>query len=376
MKDIIIGAGFTGMAAGIRTGLPIYEAGKTAGGICGTYEKNGFTFSSGGPHWIFPEGNGTGLEFIRTLSHLKEYERKSSVYYNTFFPYPIQQYMQTDTHALTQQGTFQCWLQENFSPELNNMFFYPFNDKYTCGLYEETAQLDAYKTPKKGGTGTAVKFYDPEIGVNGVIAKMEDMCDIRYNSKFNMIDTKNKIAMCETGEIVRYDKIISTIPLDKMLEICGCKEFDLPKTSVLVINIGAKPGLNCPKDHWVYTPFSKSGMHRVAFYSNVDRCKAPKGKVGLSVEIATTDKFEDIDVRGKEENVLEEIHHWGWIKDFYTIDPTWVETAYSYVYKPEDRTNAIEWLKDRDIISTGRYGKWLFQGMTASIEDGLMLDAD
>ena len=43
-----------------------------------------------------------------------------------------------------------------------------------------------------------------------------------------------------------------------------------PYTSVLVLNIGAVRGPECPEDHWLYNPDATSGLHRVGFYSNVD----------------------------------------------------------------------------------------------------------
>ena len=65
-----------------------------------------------------------------------------------------------------------------------------------------------------------------------------------------------------------------------------------PYSSVLVLNIGAVRGNNCPDDHWIYLPESTSGFHRVGFYSNVDRSFLPvsarkKGKhVSIYVERA------------------------------------------------------------------------------------------
>jgi len=56
MKNMILGAGFTGLAAGMNTGWPVYEGSDKPGGICSSYDKYGFTFSAGGPHWIFESG--------------------------------------------------------------------------------------------------------------------------------------------------------------------------------------------------------------------------------------------------------------------------------------------------------------------------------
>ena len=45
---MILGAGVTGLAAGMATGLPVYEAKSSAGGICASYYLNGYRFEIGG----------------------------------------------------------------------------------------------------------------------------------------------------------------------------------------------------------------------------------------------------------------------------------------------------------------------------------------
>jgi hypothetical protein len=72
-------------------------------------------------------------------------------------------------------------------------------------------------------------------------------------------------------------------------------------------------------------------------------------------------------------DVVQELQDWGWIGKVDVIDPTWVETAYTWEYKKGDAQREIEWLKSKGIISIGRYGKWRFQGMQESIADGLSL---
>lgn len=359
MKTVIIGAGFAGMAAGIKTGATIYEATDKSGGICQSYIKDGFHFSNGGPHWIF--GKGEGLEYIKSLVEVREYTRKAGVYYNHIFPYPFQN---REYHSPV-RGTFKHWLYENFGDDNCELFFYPFNKKYTAGLYDEIIPQDEYKSPKTG-RGWVSTFCDPVNGLSDLVYKMASQCDIKYNKKVLMINPSNHVLTFEDGEVLEYDRLISTIPLNKCIEICE-NTVNLPYTSVLVINIGAEPGPNLPKEHWIYIPFCKSGFHRVAFYTNVDPSKAPEGKVGLSVEIAFRD---NIDVDTVKWEVMKELQNWGWIGDIIIYSTDVVPCAYTWQYNREDVPKALAWLKERDIISTGRYGKWKFQGLTQSIEDG------
>lgn len=367
MKSIILGAGFTGLAAGIKTGAPIFEATNQAGGICTSYEKEGFQFFNGGPHLCF--GKGVGLDYIKSLVPVNEYAKKAGVYYNKIFPYPIQTTAQQPNEANT--GTFKAWVKEKFSQAECNLFFNPFNEKYTAGLYDQVIQYDDYKTPPAGSQGFVSTYCDPVDGLGAVVAKMAEKCTINYNRRASKIDTKRKKVAFSDGTCQEYDRLVSTIPLNQLLTICGQDKPVLPYTSVLVINIGAERDLCTPEEHWIYVPFCKTNFHRISFYSNIDNTKAPAGKVNLSVEMAFRGvEYEDLDVDYICHHVVRELQSWRFIGKTIVVDDTWVRTGYTWLYKKEDQVNALAWLKERDITSTGRYGKWHFQGLVDSIKDG------
>lgn len=85
----------TGLAAGYASRLPVYEAQEVPGGICSSYyirlghderlhtaPKNGeaYRFEIGGGHWIFGDDS-LVRRFIRTLTPVKSYTRRSAVYF-------------------------------------------------------------------------------------------------------------------------------------------------------------------------------------------------------------------------------------------------------------------------------------------------------
>ena len=100
----------TGLAAGFASGLPVYEAEESPGGICSSYyirpgdskhlhtaPKDGEAYRSeiGGGHWIFG-GDPIVLRFIQSLSTVKSYTRRSAVYLPDKYlmvPYPIQNHL-------------------------------------------------------------------------------------------------------------------------------------------------------------------------------------------------------------------------------------------------------------------------------------------
>ena len=109
-ETFILGAGMTGLAAGMVSGLKVYEAQEVPGGICSSYylkanendplysvpeDQEAYRFEIGGGHWIFG-GDPAVLKFIKSQVPVKSYNRKSSVYFSKeqlYVPYPIQNHL-------------------------------------------------------------------------------------------------------------------------------------------------------------------------------------------------------------------------------------------------------------------------------------------
>jgi protoporphyrinogen oxidase len=359
MKTIILGAGITGLSAGIKTGATIYEATDSPGGICKTYKMNGYTFENGGGHWVFGDPSK-----VEKFVEVDTYNRKASVSMNTFFKYPIQSAI---SKSKCSKGSLKEWLLNKFGAEMCSMFFFPFNDKYTDGLYDTIIQDDGFKSPVSG-KGYNDQFAYPKNNLSELVKKMSEGLDIRYNKKAESISMKRKEVRFKDGEVVKYDRLISTLPLSVLLEMVGVKCPDLIHTSTCVLNIGAKRGANCPTDHWVYVPFCKSGYYRVGFYSNVNSSFAPEGCVSIYVERASKDGVVDINHYPSE--VIDELQSLKWIESVHVLDISWISHGYTWLTPHNNREYYLQLLKDNGITSTGRYGRWKFQGIAESIKDG------
>ncbi|MEZ4869139.1 MAG: FAD-dependent oxidoreductase [Caldilineaceae bacterium] len=426
-RKYILGGGVTGLAAGLTSGLPIFEAADEPGGICCSYyvrpgererlvrapaDEEAYRFEIGGGHWIFG-GDPTVLQFIRTIAPVNTYQRRSAVYFcaqDLYVPYPLQnhlRYLGNETvrqvlkELVDQPGEFHTmeeWMAENFGPTLCRLFFYPFHDLYTAGLHKRIAPQDAYKSPvslshviqgafeEAPSVGYNVNFVYPHEGLNMLAQRMANLCDIRYGKRVVEVDVKNKEVCFADGSSMAYDKLLSTLPLNKMMQMANLQA-ELapdPHTSVLVLNIGAVRGERCPDEHWLYNPDTKSGFHRVGFYSNVDRSFLPKSarpnNAGVSIYVERAyvdgDKPTETEVAHYAENVVQELKAWGYIEEAEVVDPTWIDVAYTWSY-PNSRwkEQALQKLEANGIYQIGRYGRWNFQGIADSVRDGFYAGA-
>jgi len=360
MRNLVLGAGITGLTAGYKLCCPVYEASDKPGGICRTYRKNGYTFEVGGGHWIF--GKGRAIDMMGVFCDLKEYKRNAGIYINKTIPYPIQTFLDApEPHC---EWSMKGWMENKFGKEACKMFFHPFNEKYTAGMYDLIYQDDPIKSPEAKDKGYNDTFCYPVQGLDHMIDGLASNCDLKLNKRATRVDIKDKKVIFQDGTVAYYDRLISTIPLDELLRMCGFKDFDLPYTSTCVLNIGAERGANCPNEHWLYIPFCKSGFHRVGFYSNVDKSFAPEGKVSIYVEYAYKGDPSPSDA-------ITEIREWGWIGDVDYSNYNDIKHAYTWVGPGTHRDIYLESLKAIGIESIGRYGKWRFQGIAQSVEDGL-----
>lgn len=425
IMNIILGAGVTGLAAGVVSGLPVYEAEKHPGGICSSYylrpgdpkrlleppaDGEAYRFEIGGGHWIFGADQ-EALEFIRPLSALKRYERLSAVYFpdqDLYVPYPIQNHLASLPLELAQKAladimdgrqqpiiTLFDWLQGNFGKTLCDIFFLPFHELYTAGLQNQIAPQDLQKSPldkaliirgaqeKTPAVGYNAIFVYPEKGLNDLVNRMAGKCTIFFDKKVVKINLDRKSIQFGDGTEVFYDKILSTLPLNRILEMTGLDSLGPadPYTSVLVLNIGALRGPKCPKEHWIYIPQSRAGFHRVGFYSNVDVSFLPKSsrhncdRVSIYVErsFKAGDHPGSPAVRGYEMEVARELQSWGFIEAPEVIDATWIPIAYTWSRPASPwRDESLRLLADHAIYQVGRYGRWKFQGIAKSLKDGLI----
>jgi hypothetical protein len=324
-----------------------------------------------------------------------------------FVPYPLQnnlRYLVGDTasQALEEMAgasdvpaTMHDWLLASFGPTLTGLFFGPFHDLYTAGLFREIAPQDPYKSPVNlrmalrgafsaaPSVGYNTTFLYPEAGLDALALRMAEHCRVDYGREVIAIDPSRREVSFADGGGRRYQRLISTLPLNHALSMSGLEAGERPDpyTSVLVLNIGARRGPRCPDDHWLYVPQSRSGFHRVGFYSNVDRSFLPASRPEETVSLYIERAFLGGEpcpagdaLRRYCDSVVQELTDWGFIGDAEIVDPTWIDVAYTWSWPGSSwRVKAIEALQEAGIFQVGRYGRWVFQGIADFVRDGFVI---
>lgn len=423
-RTLVLGAGVTGLAAGVASGLPVYEAAETPGGICASYyvrpgdtrrlsappaDGNAYHFEIGGGHWIFG-GDPTVLRLIEDLTPCARKARVSSVFFHEsgrYVPYPLQNNLRHLEPEVARQAlaemerapgggaTMGDWLRASFGPTLAALFFEPFHALYTAGLHERIAPQDAYKSPvdlrlvRQGARGAAppvgynVTFLYPELGLDELARRLAARADVRYRKRVVGIGLEPREVHFEDGTAVPFERLVSTLPLNVTLALAGLDTgvpAD-PYTSVLVLNLGAVRGPRCPDDHWLYNCRTRAGFHRVGFYSNVDPSFLPRrrqDRVSIYVERAFPGgaRPSPDEEAAYARAVVAELQDWGFITEPEVVDPTWIDVAYTWAWPGSPwRARAMARLEAAGVFPVGRYARWIFQGIADSIRDGLFAGA-
>ena len=416
-ETVVIGAGVTGVAIGARSGASVLEQADGPGGICRSYymvpgtshargrapeDDCAYRFEVGGGHWIFGGDPGT-LADLEQECVFRVYERDAVVRLGSLgltVPYPLQAHVDAldpatarmvrrelaETTASTDSpSTLGAWLRGSFGSTLGEVFFRPFHDRYTAGLTDLIAPQDSYKSPSSRDRGYNTLFRYPVGGLDRLAQALASRCTIRYGQQIIGIDALHRTVALADGTELPYRQLLSTLPLDRAVTMAGVHvdEPPDPYTSVLVINVGGERGDACPACHWQYEPDSRSGFHRIGFYSNVDADFLPSDRrngshVSMYVERAFPggQAPTDAEIATYTDAVIAELTERGYLTTVEVVHPSWVDVAYTWQSPGSSwRQSALDALTKAGITQIGRYGRWHFQGIAESIKEGFTAGA-
>jgi protoporphyrinogen oxidase len=420
-KIIILGAGLTGISAAYHLeqkgffDYALFEKGASIGGLCGTVTQDGFTFDFTG-HYLHASDAyfRSMIEQLVGMDNLNSIARRSFIYSHqtyTKYPFQINLYGLPDEviaqciegfvqRAQTKKkiDTFPQWVAQNFGAGFGKNFFLPFQRKifgydlqkitasWTGRFVPSTSLLQIVKGSLRDtdeGVGYNASFLYPKKG--GILFWVQKIADTLSNpihTQFSAqsINLKNKTVTFSNGHIEPFEQLISTIPLDVLLNNLEEKTSsslqksanNLVCNSVINFNLGINKA-NLSDKHWIYFPENHFPFYRMGFPSNCSENMAPKNCSSLYGEfshvkksprwvndtlkksIAATKQLLKI---SNSEIITQKVMP---IKHAYVIYDAWREKNLPKIHKR---------LQEESVYSVGRYGEWKYSSMQEAVLDG------
>jgi protoporphyrinogen oxidase len=419
----VIGAGLTGLSTAWHLSpgrdCPVFEQQDQIGGLCRSPVVDGFTFDYTG-HLLHLRDSYT-RDMVGRLLHgnLREIERNATIYcMQHYLPFPFQANLHGlpfDARLECLEGfiaaagrkrtgrkpeSFQSWVTGTFGRGIARHFFIPYNEKLFCkSLRSITCDWVSWSVPKpslrevlKGALGSAntgmgynASFWYPE---RGGIQKLPEALSrkvkaIELGRRLVSVQLKKRALIFHDGTQLQYEKLISTMPLPKLL---GMIEGLPPRftnagrhlTSAAVHNINI--GINRPgvmPYHWIYFPEAEFPFYRIGCYSNFTPYMAPAKTSSLYIEIAARPDAAP-DYAQLRETSLEGLRRCGILRrgdrivaeQYNRIDSGYVLFDR---FRQQNLPGLLAWLKKNSIISAGRYGAWTYCSMEDNILEGRRL---
>ena len=426
MKFLIIGTGPAGLGAawylakkGIRDWL-VLEKEDYPGGLSASFtDESGFYWDLGG-HVLF-DNNSECLKVAQKIlgNNLVKHKRRAAIYFqNRFIPYPFQDnlnYLPKDILmaarsdlAATQGRTlnksnFKDWLYTTFGKTLADIFFIPQNakswsyplEKMSFSWIDKRIKLPELASTRldlvqiKTGWGGNASFWYPKTGGIGYlwekIAK-NLRAKIKFANKVVAIDFKNKLVVLASGEEIKYQYLLSTMPLDLLLvallrarekksdykkQAAACHLLSLGKIKErlgynrgFIIGLGIKGKLS-HNFHWLYYPDKAYPFYRLVFPSNFSPALV-RGYCSILAEISLPEN-KQLTKKNQEQLVSQVIQQVVKLKQYQgkVISVFTKKIDYFYPVPTLDRDQVLEkiqhFLNRYHIYSLGRFGGWQYE---------------
>ena len=420
---LIIGAGLAGLSTAYHLGdrpYRVIEKEKEAGGLCRSYQKDGFTFDITGHLLHFRQAAIQALVEGLLDGRLEKHVRRSFIYsHRTYTEYPFQ----VNTYGLPPEVVRECligfiatlakpsaarpadrsfkdWILDNMGEGIAKHFMVPFNEKlWQVSLDELTSDWVSWLVPKpdlKDVINGALGIKDKAFGYNPTFlypaqggisvlprAFLPGVRAIAYGCELIEVETKRRRATFSDGRVEEYETLVSTVPVPELVRRCT----DLPKAtreaagglrcaSVYNVNLGIARAKVSDK-HWIYFPEPEFPFYRVGFPMNFSPSLGPPGCSSLYVEVShqPTHAVPEAALIQQIRDGLERAGIFRPDDELVVADVK--DIRYAYVLFDKHRTRALpailEELARRGIHSIGRYGRWEHTSMEDAMAQGKQL---
>lgn len=328
VDNLILGAGIAGLAAAYafrqkgKQAL-VVEKDATYGGLCGSFEINGFRFDRF-VHLTFAKDEKVNAIFHKSCGELiKHSPNPYNIYKGKWLKHPaqnnlfpleeqekqkvIKDFLQRPSAESIQPKNYEEWLRLQFGDYFAEHFPMVYTRKY---WQKEASQLrtewigrrvyqPSVEEVVRGSKveDTVQRYYAKEMryprkgGYKALLKELADRADIKYDSEVIKIDTGCKRVTFSNGENVEYENLYSSIPLPIVINALMTVPVEvkeaaskLEATSGYHVSIALK-SQNIPPYLWWYIYDEDILAARVYSPSLKSSDNAPEGCSSLQMEV-------------------------------------------------------------------------------------------
>lgn len=424
-RIVIIGAGPAGLGAGYHLAqlgyddFVVLEAADSAGGLAASeVSANGFTYDIGG-HVLFSHFRYFDELFDRLLGdEYQELQRESWIWMmERFVPYPFQnniKYLppdavlecvlgliaarggdgQGDGDAAARYADFGALIEGVFGRGMAEYFMVPYNTKVwahpphllgTRWIGERVPVVDlervlrnvildredhswgpnnTFKYPRHGGTGGLFQRIVPHLGEH-----------VRFGARVDRVDLARKQVLLEDGSSERYDRLISTMPLDLLVQKLSYAPSAVTQAARRLLHsgsaiVGVGVAQPCPsRKCWMYFPEDNCPFYRVTYLSNYSPEVVPDVRTHYSLlcEVSRS-AYKPLDVTRVVDDVVDGLVAARVLSEDDrrdVVDTHLILREHTYPVPARDRDAALAviqpYLEACDVYSRGRFGSWKYE---------------
>lgn len=371
MRIGIIGGGLSGISLQhfLRSDSEVLEREEMAGGLCRTFEKDGFRYDIGG-HILFSKDKKINNFVKKTLGRNINHCRRNNkiLFKDRFIKYPFE----NGLGALDKQDIYEClagylkneypkpanfkdWLYYTFGGGISEKYLIPYNRKLWKMPLERMVLDWVERVPKppaedviKSALGIETEGYLHQLnfvyprrgGIQSLIeALIKDGSRLRTGYTVKKIRRRNRAWIVSDGENEKfYDKLVLTIPLKEAVRCIDgvpakiSKAVDaLTHNSVRVVLIGINNSSLLDKSA-VYIQDKNIIPHRICYMGYFSKNMVPDGCSSLIAEVTTRKRhpLHDISDTDLMEKVIDSLSRAGIINrhDIIVRDVKNIEYAY------------------------------------------------
>ncbi len=399
----ILGAGITGLTCSSLLkdtyDVTIIERDEVSGGLCQSFEKDGFWFDYGA-HAAFTKDESVrklleeNLILEESLSEAMNYKKEK------WIKQPVQNNLfalDTDEKIKIIKGFIERnddgeyknygeWLEKNYGKYFAENYPYYYTRKYwtvepsqletkwigprmyTPSIEEVLYGSYSEETPNIHYAGNI--RYPVTGGFARFLEKISKGANVIYNAKIAQIDTKKKCVYYNNTRI-DYDEIISTIPLPEIVKLLDCvpeevqnAALNLDYTTLTLVSLGIGKKDVMPNHVNCFYIYDQDILaSRVFSTSEYGRQNAPLGCTSIQAEIYSS-KYKVLDMSLEEikEKVIDDFTRMGLFqrKDIMVQDVRRKKYA-NIIFTKEiynNRKIVHDFLEQCSVLYAGRFGKW------------------